>query len=173
MPRFSSDNQPKERPRDHHGRYHGKSTGITTGNSPAVPVDGDNKSLITLNKVSNKPLSKEEIQTRFSWLLDTAYQYLNTNGLIEKLDKATLRDIVNVMSISAERILENQVAAQQLSIRDHKALDQLAPALLAEIQRRGLTVKAVERTVSIEAPVPADLVIEAKVIAGTNEPIRD
>lgn len=92
----------------------------------------------------DKALSQEELEKRLSWRLEWIDRYLTPEVLLKKMERTSLKDLGIYMGITMEKLLlmRGQPTAI-LGTDERKQLDELAPALLREIQRRGLQVNKV------------------------------
>ena len=121
--------------------------------TPQPVVPGWQSEKATVKRIVKAELKSEQLRTKYSGLLTTAFDYLTDEKLLEKLEDSKIKDVAIAMGIWTDHLHKAQpVVKEQLSLADHTKLDTLAPALLAEIQRRGLTVTATERKVTIDAP---------------------
>ena len=106
-----------------------------------------------MTAVGNK-LAKAELESLVARRLGLIHLYMSDDKLMEKLEEAKLRDIGIYEGIMLDKLL--LLRGQPTSIvgsEQRKKLEELGPALLAELQKRGLLNKAVAAPAVAEADV--------------------
>ena len=104
-------------------------------------------------KALEVPITNPELEKRVSHRLEVIDAYLDDAEFVGKLAFSTLAQIGDY-----EKVLlgtRQLIKGQPTSIIGHgeqKKLDELGHLLLAELKRRGLSVKLTERTALLEAP---------------------
>lgn len=97
-----------------------------------------------------KRLDREVLADRIEKRLDVIHEYLTPERLAAKLDRANLSHIGIYEGILFDKLfLLRGHPTQIIGAQDHQKLDDLMPALLMEIQRRGLSARLTERTAEI------------------------
>ena len=101
---------------------------------------------IKRGKRLNTDLLAERLETR----LDVIHDYLTPERLSAKLERANLSHIGIYEGILLDKLFALRGHPTQIvSVQDHRKLDELMPALLTEIHRRGLSARLTERTAEI------------------------
>ena len=101
---------------------------------------------IKRGKHLNTDLLAERLESR----LDVIHEYLTPERLSAKLDRANLSHIGIYEGILLDKLFALRGQPTQIvSVQEHRKMDELMPALLAEIQRRGLQARLTERTAEI------------------------
>ena len=105
--------------------------------------------------VEHRKLTQDILEQRASNLLDVLESYLsagNYQAFKDKIEKANLQQVGIFQGILIDKMLT--LRGQPSSIvgyQEQASLDQLMPALLEEMKRRGLKATATERKVEIIA----------------------
>ena len=105
--------------------------------------------------VEHRKLTQDILEQRASNLLDELDGYLRANNFQafkDKIEKANLQQVGIFQGILIDKMLT--LRGQPSSIvgyQEQASLDQLMPALLEEMKRRGLKATATERKVEITA----------------------
>ena len=98
--------------------------------------------------------NKEELKTDVQYLSQRVTTWLLEGDRLERLmNESKLKDIMVTLGITTEKLLllEGQ-PTQIISQQQHQKIDELLPALLTEIKRRGVTVDLTERKASLTLP---------------------
>lgn len=101
-------------------------------------------------KKYNKDLLKDRWQTLSGRMMDWLHE---GNRLEQMMAETKLRDIGVMLGIATEKVL--LLEGQPTSIigqAESKKLEDLIPALLLEVKRRGIKADVTERKVSLEVP---------------------
>lgn len=131
-------------------------------------VSASERSLITVNKpietslIPSSPVrySKDHLKERWHTLSGRLMDYLlekNPKTGLDNLElllrETKLKDIGILLGISTEKVL--LMAGQPTSIVGHEErqkLDELLPALMNEIKRRGASIELTERKAQVKLP---------------------
>ena len=111
-------------------------------------------SLSTLPVPPKRKYNKEELKTDVQYLSQRVTTWLLEGDRLERLmNESKLKDIMITLGITTEKLLllEGQ-PTQIISQQQHQKIDELLPALLTEIKRRGVTVDLTERKASLTLP---------------------
>ena len=111
-------------------------------------------SLSTLPVPPKRKYNKEELKTDVQYLSQRVTTWLLEGDRLERLmNESKLKDIMVTLGITTEKLLllEGQ-PTQIISQQQHQKIDELLPALLTEIKRRGVTVDLTERKASLTLP---------------------
>ena len=111
-------------------------------------------SLSTLPVPPRRKYNKEELKTDVQYLSQRVTTWLLEGDRLERLmNESKLKDIMITLGITTEKLLllEGQ-PTQIISQQQHQKIDELLPALLTEIKRRGVTVDLTERKASLTLP---------------------
>jgi hypothetical protein len=97
-----------------------------------------------------KPMLRETHEKRIAQRLEWIDTYLTHEKFLEKLDESKLKDIGIYEAVLTDKwlLLKGQ-PNQIIGTVEQKKMDDLAPALLSEMKRRGLSAKLTERTAEI------------------------
>ena len=115
----------------------------------------------TLHREVGRDISKKTLQERVNRRLQQLADVLEKDQLFEeKVRDAKFKDIAIAEAILIDKwLLLNDQPTQIIGYEERKKLDELLPALTAELQRRGfsatLEAKAASMTVNVPATVPA------------------
>ena len=105
--------------------------------------------------VEHRKLTSDELERRASSLLDELDTYLKANNYAAfktKLAAANLQQTAIFQGILIDKMLTLRGQPNQIvGYQEQASLDQLMPALLEEMKRRGLKATATERKVEITA----------------------
>lgn len=105
----------------------------------------------------HRALTAEVMEKRASAIMDVVDGYLKGHEgaystLLNKLDKATLKDIGIFMGITTDKMLTlRSQQPGQWSPQEATKADELLVALMNEVKSRGLTVTATERKIEVTA----------------------
>ena len=108
----------------------------------------------TLPVPPKRKYNKEELKTDVQYLSQRVTTWLLEGDRLERLmNESKLKDIMVTLGITTEKLLllEGQ-PTQIISQQQHQKIDELLPALLTEIKRRGVTVDLTERKASLTLP---------------------
>ena len=111
-------------------------------------------SLSTLPVPPKRKYNKEELKTDVQYLSQRVTTWLLEGDRLERLmNESKLKDIMVTLGITTEKLLllEGQ-PTQIISQQQHQKIDELLPALLTEIKRRGVIVDLTERKASLTLP---------------------
>ena len=111
-------------------------------------------SLSTLPVPPKRKYNKDELKTDVQYLSQRVTTWLLEGDRLERLmNESKLKDIMVTLGITTEKLLllEGQ-PTQIISQQQHQKIDELLPALLTEIKRRGVTVDLTERKASLTLP---------------------
>jgi hypothetical protein len=98
--------------------------------------------------------TKDELKAGVQRLSQRLVHYLNEGNRMERLmAKSSLKELSVMLGILTEKmlLLEGQ-PTQIISQQQHQKIDQVMPALLQELQRRGLKGEMVERKMTVTVP---------------------
>lgn len=98
--------------------------------------------------------TKEELKAGVQRLSQRLVHYLNQGNRMERLmAKSSLKELSVMLGILTEKmlLLEGQ-PTQIISQQQHQKIDTVMPALLQELQRRGIKGEMVERKVTVTVP---------------------
>ena len=102
-------------------------------------------------------LKTQEIEQRVSARLDSIHAFLNENDgakLKEKLERSSLKDLAIVEGIAYDKLLLLRGQPNVIfGTQEHRQLDDLVPAVLKELQRRGSKLEMTERKAVITTGV--------------------
>ena len=110
--------------------------------------------LATHKVPSKRKYTKEELKTDVQYLSQRVTIWLLEGDRLERLmSEPKLKDIMVTLGITTEKLLllEGQ-PTQIISQQQHQKIDELMPALLLEIKRRGVTVDLTERKATVSLP---------------------
>lgn len=96
-----------------------------------------------------KRISNEALEERITGRLDRVHAYLTPAVLEAKLGKANLKEIGVYEGILLTHLQHLRSRTQPGPAWSSRTLDEMMPAVLLEIKRRGLTGKLTERTAEI------------------------
>jgi hypothetical protein len=101
---------------------------------------------------------KDELKAGVQRLSQRLMDYLLDGDRLERLMAETkLKDLGVLLGITTEKLLLLEGAPTQIiSHSDQKKMDEVLPALLQEIQRRGVRTELTERKISLEVPSSAN-----------------
>lgn len=122
---------------------------ITTGNSAGpAPTKYTKTRVQALQHESDVPaVSTEILEQRLTRRLNVFERFLTDEQLTEYLRTAKLKDIVIAEAIYTDKLMKLRAApAILMGVKEQTALDEMVPALLLEMKRRGLSAKLTERT---------------------------
>ena len=131
-------------------------TAQSLGERPSVPVLTE-----AIRADASPGISKKTLQERVNRRLQQLADVLEKDQLFEeKVRDAKFKDIAIAEAILIDKwLLLNDQPTQIIGYEERKKLDELLPALTAELQRRGfsatLEAKAASMTVNVPATVPA------------------
>lgn len=99
-----------------------------------------------------KQTYKEQMIDRVSSRLDALDAYLSDDTKwMEKLEKATLRDIAIFEGVYTDKLRDLMGhSTPVVTVQHQQKVDQLLPALMQILQQRGLTVTATERKIEVQ-----------------------
>lgn len=103
---------------------------------------------------SKRKYTREELRGDVQYLSQRVMTWLLEGDRLERmLEETKLKDVAIVMGITTEKLLllEGQPTSI-VSTQQQQTLDTALPLLLQEMQRRGVTVQAKERTVTMTSP---------------------
>ena len=114
------------------------------------------------------PVTKDTLERRVSERLAIIDAFLTTDKIIEKLEKANLKDIGIYEGILMDKLAAIRGApAANMSPTDHAKVDQLLPALMEVMKQRGITATATERKVEFTSgPQPDPRSVESVIQRG-------
>lgn len=109
---------------------------------------------IAVGNAPLKPLTKARLKERVDKRLTQLSDVLEKDDLYaEKIRRATFKDLTVAEAILVDKwLLLNDQPTQIIDHTERKKLDELLPALTLELQRRGFTASAQERTLQIVVP---------------------
>ncbi len=99
-----------------------------------------------------RKFTKEELKSDVQRLTQRLVDYLKEGDRFERmLAESKAKDITVMMGILADKmlVLEGQ-PTQIISQQQHQKMDQVLPALLEEMKRRGVKAQLTERKVDVE-----------------------
>ena len=106
-------------------------------------------------------LEKREIAKTLSKWLNWTGEYLDKKTFLKKLEVASVKDIMVTAAVLTDKILvTTDQPTNIISNQERKQLDELGPALLKELARRGKTVTLTERTAEIACPEATPLPVD-------------
>lgn len=106
---------------------------------------------------AKRKYTKDELKGDIQYLSQRVTTFLLEGDRLEKLmSVSTLKDIMVTMGIATEKLLllEGQPTAI-ISQQQHQKIDEVLPALMAEMKRRGVKADLTERKVSLTLPEQA------------------
>jgi hypothetical protein len=99
-----------------------------------------------------KHIPNEVLETRITDRLTTVHDYLTEPKLLEKLEKANLKEIGVYEGILLTHLLHLRGRGAMPTLEgDNRKLSELMPVILTELRQRWLTAKFTERTAVVEA----------------------
>lgn len=99
-----------------------------------------------------KHIPNEVLETRITDRLTTVHGYLTEPKLLEKLEKANLKEIGVYEGILLTHLLHLRGKGITPTIDgDNRKLSELMPVILTELKQRGLTAKFTERAMEVVA----------------------
>ncbi len=98
--------------------------------------------------------TKDELKGDVQYLSQRVTTWLLDGDRLERLlAQASLKDVMVTLGITTEKLLLLEGAPTQIvSAQQHQTIDAVMPALLQEMQRRGVTTEVRERTITMTQP---------------------
>lgn len=101
-----------------------------------------------------KKYTREDLKIGWSTLSGRVIDWLNEGNRLETMMAETkLRDLGVLLGIATEKVLLLEGSPTQIiGQAEQKKLEDLMPALLMEVKRRGVKAELTERTVTVDVP---------------------